>query len=92
MIPTTVAAPYAQDPESLFREGMVTGLSKADAQAVRDGADLGQVVNVRSRKAGLQQAGRVLARAGRPTPEGIYATTNSREEAVAALKAAGYIR
>lgn len=33
------------DPEAMFRDGQVTGLSKADAQAIRDGADIYQVVN-----------------------------------------------
>lgn len=92
MIPTTVANPaFIHDPADLIRAGQVTGLSKADLRAVADGADLGQVVNVRLRKAGLQQSGRVLSRRGRLTPEGIYASTNTREEAVAALKAAGYL-
>jgi hypothetical protein len=92
MIPTTVAASNAQDPVDLFERGLVSGLSKADAQALKDGADFSQIVNVRSRRAGLTEAGRVLARRGRPTPEAIYASTNTREEAVAALKAAGYLR
>lgn len=92
MIPTTVAAPYAQDPEELFRQGLVTGLSKADAQALRDGADFNQIVNVRSRAAGLTESGRVLARAGRPTPEGIYRMTSSRTEAVDLLRRFGYVR
>jgi hypothetical protein len=92
MIPTTLANPaFVHDPADLVRDGQVAGLSKADLRALADGADLGQVVNVRLRKAGLQQSGRVLARRGRLTPEGIYASTNTREEAVAALKAAGYI-
>lgn len=92
MIPTTLANPaFIHDPDALVRDGQVTGLSKADLRALTDGADLGQVVNVRLRKAGLRESGRVLARRGRLTPEGIYASTNTREEAVAALKAAGYL-
>lgn len=92
MLPTTVAAPdLVQDPAELARDGQIRGLSKADMLAIEQGADFGQVVNVRLRKAGLRQAGKVLARRGRPTPEGIYATTNSREEAVQALAAAGYL-
>lgn len=92
MIPTTLANPaFVHDPTDLIRDGQVTGLSKADLRALADGADLGQVVNVRLRKAGLQEAGRVLSRRGRLTPEGIYASTKTREEAVAALRAAGYL-
>lgn len=92
MLPTTVAAPdLVQDPGELARAGQIRGLSAADMLAMEDGADLAQVVNVRQRRAGLRQAGRVLARRGRLTPEGIYATTSSREEAVQALKAVGYV-
>lgn len=91
MVPTTVANAGPQDVEALVRAGQVTGLSKADQQALRDGADLGQVVNVRRRKAGLRQAGRVLARRGQPTPEGIYAMTSTRDEAVELLQRFGYV-
>lgn len=92
MIPTTVASPLVQDPVALLRAGQVTGLSKADAQAVADGADLNQVVNIRSRAAGLTESGRVLARAGRPTPEGIYRIASDRTQAVELLARYGYIR
>lgn len=81
-----------EEPLELVRKRQVRGLSKADIKALEDGADFGQVVNVRSRKAGLSEAGRVLARAGRPTPEGIYRSTGSRDEALALLKRHGYIR
>jgi hypothetical protein len=91
MLPTTVAAPYAQDPVSLFDAGQVTDLSKADAKAIRDGADFSKVVNVRRTQAGLRQPGRVLYRSGRMTPEGIYAATHTREEAIALLRANGYL-
>jgi hypothetical protein len=93
MIPTSVANPAAvEDPVDLMRRGLVTGISKADQKAIRDGADFGQVVNVRLRKAGLSTAGRVLGRRGRPTPEAIYAAATSREDAVERLIAAGYLR
>lgn len=93
MIPTTVAAPdLIQDPAELLAQGQVTGLSKADAKAIADGADFGQVVNVRTRKAGLREAGRALARAGRPTPEAIYRMASSRSEAVELLGKFGYVR
>lgn len=93
MIPTTLANPdYVQDPESLMDRGLVTGLSKADQQAIRDGADFGQVVNVRGRAAGVSESGRVLYRRGRMTPEAIYRSTSTQEEALAALQRAGYLR
>lgn len=92
MIPTTVAAPdLTYDPEQLARDGLVHGLSKADLQALGDGADFNQVVNVRLRRAGLSDAGEVLDRAGRPTPAGIYRSTESREQAVDLLRRHGYI-
>lgn len=93
MIPTTVSSPYAQDVDQLIRDGLVTGLSKADRQALADGADLGRVVNVRSKSAGLMQAGQALTRAGRPTPAGIYRLAgDDRAKALELLKQHGYIR
>lgn len=93
MIPTTLANPaFVHDPVDLMRQGLVTGLSKADQKAIADGADFGQVVNVRLRKAGLGVPGRVLVRAGRPTPEGIYRDATSRDDAIERLIAAGYVR
>lgn len=93
MVPTTVANDqFTQDPVDLMERGLVTGLSKADQRAIADGADFNQVVNVRQQKAGLRQSGRVLARNGRPTPEGIYAVATSRDDAIQRLIAAGYVR
>jgi hypothetical protein len=94
MIPVTAASPdLTYDPLELVRDGQVRGLSKADARALADGADFGRVVNVRARAAGLTESGRVLSRAGRPTPEAIYrAAPDDREEAVRLLKQAGYLR
>jgi hypothetical protein len=92
MIPTTVAAPYAQDPDELVRTGQVRGLSKADMQALEDGANLNRVVNVRSKKAGLLVAGQALTRAGKPTPAGIYRLAGEdRDKALTLLAQHGYI-
>lgn len=92
MVPATIGSPLAEDPVDLMRRGLVTGLSKADQQAIADGADFNQVVNVRSRRAGLTASGRVLSRAGRPTPEAIYAASGSRDDAIQRLITAGYLR
>lgn len=92
MIPTTVAKAQPLDLEQMVRDGQVTGLSKADRRALADGADLNQIVNVRRKAAGLTESGRVLDRAGRPTPEGIYRMASSRTEAVALLRRFGYVR
>lgn len=79
------------DVEELARSGQVTGLSKADMRALDDGADFSRLVNVRSRKAGLTESGRVLTRAGRPTPEAIYAAAgDDRDAAIEMLKQNGY--
>ena len=93
MVPATEdAAPgLASDPAGLLREGKVTGLSKADTRAIADGADPNKVVNVRRRSAGLMESGRVLARAGKLTPEGIYHLASSQSDAVAMLRRFGYL-
>lgn len=83
---------WATDPMEAFRRGEVTGLSKADTQAVQDGADLAQVVNVRRKGAGLNIAGRVIDRGGRLTPEGIYRLASDRDEALNLLLKSNYIR
>ncbi len=91
MIPTTVASPLRQDPDELVRSGQVRGLSKADMQAVEDGVDLGKVINVRRRSAGLMQSGQALTRSNRPTPAGIYRIASDRDEAITLLGRYGYI-
>jgi hypothetical protein len=92
MIPTTVANPeFTQDPVDLMERGQIRGLSKADMQAVADGADLNKVVNVRRYSSGLRESGRVLARAGKPTPEGIYRLASDQQDAVRMLRRFGYL-
>ncbi|MEQ7847730.1 hypothetical protein [Nocardioides kribbensis] len=91
LVPTTVASSYAQSPDQLVADGLVRGLSKADMKALADGADLNRVVNIRSRKAGLLDAGQALTRGGRPTPAGIYRVASDREQALALLQQYGYI-
>lgn len=38
-------AGYVSSPQEAFEKGLIRGLSKADEQAIRDGADIAQVVN-----------------------------------------------
>lgn len=84
---------FRQNPHDLVDRGLVRGLSKADEMALMDGADLNQLVNVRSKKAGLTDGGQVLSRAGRPTPAGIYRTAgDDRAQALSLLAQHGYIR
>lgn len=105
-IPTAenTAGDYTTDPRKAFDDGRVQGLSKADEQAIRDGADMAQVINARS---GMYVAGhRKLTRAGttnrglagrrlqgqaRLMPEQIYRDAKSRTEALELLRRHGYL-
>jgi len=81
------------DPVQLAREGKVTGLSKADMRALNEGADFGRVTNVHGKAAGLTVSGRVLERAGRLTPEGIFREAGEdRAKALDLLTRNGYLR
>lgn len=80
------------DPSDLVDRGLVRGLSKADMQALDSGADLGQVVNVRRKAAGLTVGSSVTVRAGRLTPQGILNVASDRDEAIRLLRQFGYIK
>jgi hypothetical protein len=93
-MPTTLVNPdlVIDDPLDLLEAGLITDLSEADSKALRDGADLGKVVNVRRQAAGLHTAGRAITRRGRLTPEGVYAAAgDDRDTALQLLEANGYI-
>lgn len=93
MIPVTGRSrDMTYDPAELVRDGKVTGLSKADRQALKDGADFNQIVNVRRTKTSLRQSGESLQRRGRLTPAGIYAKAGSRDEALSLFQEHGYIQ
>ena len=93
------------DPNAYFkglpRDEQDRMLGKAAAQAVRDGADLNQVVNARrgmttvgtttegTTRRGF--AGRRLRGQARLTPESIYREATSRDDALRLLKVHGYI-
>lgn len=112
-IPTTehVAGDLTTDPRSYF-----DSLSAADqdkyfgvdgAQSIRDGADIGQVVNVKRRASGLYQAngqlyttegttkrgvaGKLAPGQARPAPETIYENAGSRADAIEQLRRFGYL-
>lgn len=93
MVPSNeIAAPgLISDPMEAFEKGQISGLSKADTQAIIEGADLGQVVNVRRSAAGLTEGSSVMVRGGRLTPEGVYRIASDRAEAVSLLTQQGYI-
>lgn len=93
MLPTVIANDQlVQDPVELMKAGQITDLPKADRQAILDGADFSKVTNARLKNGGVRDSGLVLTRAGRPTPAAIYKAAKTRDEAIAALTAAGYVR
>lgn len=89
----------AADPMTAFEEGRITGLSKAQTAAIRDGADISQVVNARRGMRMVNFGGRRVqttttnARGRvRLTPESIYRLSRDRSEAIGLLRVYGYIR
>lgn len=80
------------DPMDAFNQGLIYDLSKADTQAIEDGADIGRIVNVRKQAAGLRSAGRVVQRNGKMMPEAIYQLASDRAEAIELLLKFGFIR
>jgi hypothetical protein len=93
MTPTsdTVGKSLVTDSQEAVDNGWVRGLSQADTEALQAGADLGQVVNVRRKAAGLVTGSSVMERAGRLTPQGCLALGSDRTEQLALLKRYGYI-
>lgn len=105
-IPSTedLAGDYTTDAKAAFESGRIKGLSQADEQAIRDGADMNQVVNALS---GMYVAGeRKFTRSGttrhgfagqrlqgqaRLRPEQIYRDAKSRTEALELLRRNGYL-
>ncbi len=106
-IPTSedVSEDVTTDPMKAFEQGRVKGLSEADTRAIRDGADISQVVNAHKGMyvAGAQKAtrtgtsrrslaGKRLGRgAVRLMPEQIYRDATSRADAVRLLQLHGYL-
>lgn len=93
MTPTnhTVGPSLTTDPLEAYRAGQVRGLSKGDQAAIDNGADMGQVVNVRRKQAGLTEGSSVMVRAGRPTPQFINRVASNRGDALNMLARFGYI-
>jgi hypothetical protein len=91
--PTNLSAgrELAVNPDAMFRAGQIRGLSRADTRALNSGADLGRVVNVRRKAAGLVNGSSVMTRGGKPTPQGIFRVASDDAEAVSLLRRHGYI-
>jgi hypothetical protein len=79
------------DPQEAYDKGWVRGLSSKDREAVDAGADLGRVVNVRRKAAGLNVGSSVATRAGRLTPEGCAIYSSDHEDFVRLLRKFGYL-
>lgn len=107
MTPTTeaIAPGLITSPDGLFRNGQIgghrtmpdgskrfqPGLSAHETEAVRMGADLNQVVNVKRKGAGLTVGSSVMYRAGRLTPNGCLTVATDRADALRLLRRYGYI-
>jgi len=102
-IPTQedVAGDVRTDPQALFKQGKVSGVTRAEQKAIEDGANINRVINAR-RSLYMDEAGHRLTREAttrrggapriRPTPEQIYrGSGDDREAAIRALKRFGYI-
>lgn len=95
--PESIAGSTGTDPRALIASGQVTGLTKAEQSAVRDGADLSQVVNAQRGASGMFTTESTTKRGVapgvlRPTPEGIYRAARNRAEALQALQRYGYLQ
>lgn len=93
-----VAGDLRTDPLAAFRSGQVKGLSRADSQAIRDGADIGQVVNAQRGMYTADVLGRRVkgtttrAQGVRLRPETIYRLAGEdRDEALRLLAQFGYL-
>lgn len=81
MLPTTYADAYGlgePSPEDLFHEGRITDLTRAQTQAINDGADIRQIVNA-TQRLGLSSQSSVIVRGERlnftlegTTKRGVY--------------------
>lgn len=105
-IPTTenVAGDLTTDPKAYFRSLDAAAQNKiftnAGAEAIREGADMGQVINARKgmyttadgTKATRQGNRKSFSEGVRLMPESIIGQAGSRTEAIAGLRRYGYLR
>lgn len=74
-----MAGELMTDPQELLEQGKVSDLTKAQRQALDDGADFGRVVNARRNMDATQV-------------EDVYRRAKTRDEAIAGLKRHGFLR
>jgi hypothetical protein len=95
-----------ESPEAMFSrlssQQQDRSFGKANAQAIRDGADMSRVVNATGRRSGMTtttgdgvkltyEGTRATAGKLRLTPEAIYRFATDRQDAIGLLKAQGYL-
>ena len=93
MTPTTdaIGKELITDPTDLVERGLIRGLSEGDMEALDNGADLGKVVNVRRKQAGLMVGSSVIKRGNQLTPQGVLRLASNREQAIELLRRYGYL-
>lgn len=103
-VPADGTGVVASSPAELFKRGQITDLSAGETEALKQGADLGQVVNARRGSSGLKgltttegttrqgAAGRQLRGRQRLTPDGILRIAgDDREQALRLMESNGYL-
>ncbi len=94
------AGDFTTDPQALVDRGQLTDLTKAERDALTEGADLTRVVNARRGSKGMTttegttRAGQFRRETGlrvRLTPEGIYREAEDRTDAIRLLRRHGYL-
>jgi hypothetical protein len=86
----TTVDPYAYF-GSLDEKAQDRLFGKNDAQAIRDGADIYRVVNIRSRGLSTGRQGRKFGTPSKMTVDEIFAEAKTRSEAIALLAREGYV-
>lgn len=94
----SIAGDLTTDPRKAIDAGQVRGLSKADAQAIADGADVSKVINAQRGMSTVETDQRRLkvtteSAKGRLRlrPESIYENATDRADAIRLLRSHGYL-
>ncbi|WP_309978991.1 hypothetical protein [Agromyces sp. 3263] len=77
--------------DSLSKEAQDKTFGRAEARAIRDGADVGRVENIRGRGLGTAKAARKYGTPSRLTVDDIYRVAGTRENAIRLLTTEGYV-
>jgi len=77
--------------DSLSKEAQDKTFGRTEARAIRDGADVTRVENIRARGLGTAKAAKRFGTPSRMTVDDIYRVAGTRENAIRLLTAEGYI-